>query len=275
MASNDPWNATDTMENAVLDIMAGRLEERATDPRFEHMTAEYLGAMNLVGDLRVLDLGCGTGVAARWIASQKDFSGKVLGIDLSVRLVATGRRIAEREGLGDKIQFAVGNSAGLDLPDASFDAVVAHTLLSHVDDPEAILREASRLTKPNGLIGVFDGDYASQTFEEEDPEASKANSETRIRALFTQPRVMRRLPRYSKSAGLEIEKVFGNVIADIGRATYWGSAVEAYRKMGPASGLVDARTANRWADDQRRYSDEGVFFGASVFYSYVLRRPPR
>ena len=85
---------------------------------------------------------------------------------------------------------------------------------------------------------------------------------------------MRRLPRYSKSAGLEIVKVFGNVIADVGYATYWGSAVEAYRKMGPASGVVDAKTANKWADDQQRCSDEGVFFGASVFYAYILRKPP-
>lgn len=273
MTSIDPWNATDTMGGAVLETMASRLEERAADPRFERMTAEYLGAMDLTGEKRILDMGCGTGVAARWIARQEGFSGIVLGMDLSEHLVAVGRQIARREGLEDKIQYAVGNSSNLDLGNSSFHAVVAHTLISHVDDPEAILQEASRLTKPGGLIGVFDGDYASQTFEEDDPDASKSNSEMRIRALFTQPRAMRRLPRYAKAAGLQIERVFGNVIADVGRATYWGSAVEAYRKMGPASGLVEADAANAWADDQERYSAEGVFFGASVFYAYILHKP--
>ena len=272
MNSNDPWNSTDTIDAAVLGTMARRLEERAADPRFERMTAEYLGAMNLTGNLRVLDLGCGTGVAARWIAARPGFTGNVLGIDLSPHLAETGRKLAQREGLGDKVEFAVGDSAELDLKDASFDAVVAHTLLSHVDDPVAVLVEAARLTKQNGLIGVFDGDYASQTFEEDDPDASRENSEIRIKALFTQPRVMRRLPRYARAAGLQIVDVFGNVIADIGKAAYWSSAIEAYRRMGPASGLVNADAAENWADRQKQYSDEGVFFGASVFYSYVLRK---
>ena len=59
----------------------------------------------------------------------------------------------------------------LDLPAASFDAAVAHTLVSHVRDPLAVLAEAARVTRPGGCVAVFDGDYASLTFGELRPAA--------------------------------------------------------------------------------------------------------
>ena len=272
MGGSDPWSNSDTLSDNVVDAMAERLEMRAGDPRFRNLMAEYLGAMELENAGHVLDLGCGTGVAARWIAAQPGFAGEVLGIDLSPRLVAAASRFADAEGLGGKTRFETGDSSALGLPDGGFDAVVAHTLLSHVDDPHSVIGECARLVRAGGQIGIFDGDYASMSFEEDDEAAAKANSDLLIDALVAQPRIMRRLPRFAAGLGLEIVEVFANVIADVGRAAYWQSAVEGWRKLGPASGLASAEAADDWADAQLRYSDTGVFFGASVFYGYVLRR---
>ena len=65
MSGTDPWNATDTLEETTLDVMVTRLEARARDEHFIRMLDEYLDAMEIDTAGRVLDLGCGTGVAAR------------------------------------------------------------------------------------------------------------------------------------------------------------------------------------------------------------------
>ena len=65
-------------------------------------------------------------------------------------------------------RFIVGDAHDLDFAAASFDAVVAHTLLSHVRDPLAVLAEAARVVRPGGTVAIFDGDYASLTFGSSD-----------------------------------------------------------------------------------------------------------
>lgn len=168
-------------------------------------------------------------------------------------------------------RIATGDTHSLGLADGEFDAAVAHTLFSHVDDPAAVLAEIKRVVRPGGRIAVFDGDYASLTFEEEDEARSKAESEKHVEALATQPRVQRQRPRLAKRCGLAMEPVLPYVLTEAGKADFRLSAVEGFRTLGPRSGVVDAATANAWADRQLRASEEGVFFASSNYYGYVFR----
>jgi SAM-dependent methyltransferase len=63
----------------------------------------------------VLDIGCGSGVAARAIARRRDFSGHVLGIDLSLALAQKAAQLARDEGLDKRVEFRSGDSRKLDL----------------------------------------------------------------------------------------------------------------------------------------------------------------
>ena len=105
----------------------------------------------------------------------------------------------------------------------TFDAVVAHTLVSHVDDPRMVLQEAARVVKPGGIVGFFDGDYASMTFTLADPEQTRQYDEALINAIVTSPRVMRYMPRLLREAGLEMVRVFASVMAEVGQADFWRS----------------------------------------------------
>jgi len=272
MPKLDPYNITDKLDEAVLDIIVTRLELRGKHPFFEGMLRDYLNAMDIDNAGRVLDMGCGTGVAGRFIAHRKGFSGEVLGIDQSPYLVEAANRLAAEEGLEGRINFQAGDTHSLDLEDGSFDAVVAHTLLSHASDPLAVLNEVKRVAKPGAMIGVFDGDYASLTYGQEDEIKSKADDEKIISAMITQPRVMRQIPRLAKRAGLELVRVFPYVLAEAGQADFWVPAIESFRTLLPKAGAMSEPEAQAWADAQLEASEQDVFFGASNFYGYVLKR---
>lgn len=269
----DPFGRTDKLDDGTLEALVLRFEARGKHPQFSKMLREYLDAMDIAATARVLDIGCGTGLAARTIARGTGFGGTITGVDLSSYLVAAAKRLAGEEGIAERLEFRTGDVRNLEFPDNSFDAVVAHTLLSHVDDPLSVLKEAARVVKPGGTLGIFDGDYASLTFGHADPDKGKAYDEALISALVTNPRVMRQLPRLMRAAGLELFACFSYVLSEAGAANFWLSAIEAYRKLVPKSRVMSEDEANAWAAALRRDSDEGVFFGSSNYYAYVARRP--
>ena len=273
MTSSDPYAVTDKLDAALLEVIVTRLEVRGKHPLFEKMLRDYLDAMQIDTAKTVLDLGCGTGVAARAIAHRSGFSGRVLGIDLSPTLAQTAARLAAAEALDSRAEFRAGDSRKLDLADGAFDAVVAHTLLSHVDDPLAVVREAARLVRPGGMIGIFDGDYASMTFGHDDPAQGKAYDDALISGVVTSPRVMRQMPRLLQAAGLQLVASFPYILAEVGKADFWAPAIKSFRRLVPKSGAMTEQEADAWAGGLRNDSEAGVFFGASNYYGYVARRP--
>jgi hypothetical protein len=110
------------------------------------------------------------------------------------------------------------------------------------------------------------------TFGHADPARGKAYDEALISAVVTNPRVMRQLPRLLPAAGLELVDSFPHILSEIGRAEFWSSAIEAYRRLIPKAGVMTEDEADAWAAALRRDSAAGVFFGSSNYYAYVARR---
>lgn len=272
MKSIDVYRTTNQLDDATLDVMATRLEVRGKHPRFVEMMREYLDAMEVDTARSVLDLGCGTGIATRAIAHRPGFSGRVMGIDKSQHLVMTATRLADEEGINSKVEFRAGDSHSLELGDAEFDAVVAHTLFSHLDDPRSVLREIVRVVKPGGKVGIFDGDYASLTFATEDPAEGKATDELIHDAIVTNPRVMRQMPQLLREANLELVAAFPYVVAETGQADFWESAIQSLEKLLPKSGAMTEAQAARWVAGMLQRSEQGTFFGASNYYGYVAAK---
>jgi SAM-dependent methyltransferase len=272
MSSVDMYRITDKLDDITLATIATRLEARGKHPRFAAMMKEYFAAMNIQAAKTVLDLGCGTGVAARAVAATPGFTGHVTGIDVSPYLTAEATRLAGEEGLIGAVHFQTGDSQGLNLPDASFDSVIAHTLVSHVQNPLTVLGEIRRMVKPGGTVGIFDGDYASMTFQGDDPEKGKADDEMIINAIVTNSRVMRQMPRLLSDAGFDLTASFSYVVADIGKADFWAPALQSFVRLLPKAGAMTESDAKTWAEDMFRRSDQGFFFGACNYYSFVATR---
>jgi 2-polyprenyl-3-methyl-5-hydroxy-6-metoxy-1,4-benzoquinol methylase len=108
------------------------------------------GGVESISGLRVLDLGCGFGALTAFFAAQ---GASVMGIDLKEDRFEVGRSVVAEHGLD--AEFRPGRMQDLDLPDESFDVVVANTSLCYVvprDERRAALAESLRVLRPGGLL---------------------------------------------------------------------------------------------------------------------------
>ena len=94
-------------------------------------------------DADILDIGCGAGNMIHHLSRY----GRVKGIEVDPRPVALAQSRGYEVRQGDATK-------GIPFPDASFDLVTALDVIEHVDEDEAILREAYRVLRPNGLIAI-------------------------------------------------------------------------------------------------------------------------
>ena len=100
----------------------------------------------------LLDIGTGTG---RMIEVLAPLVGQALGIDQSREMLAFAQVNLERAGVANGMA-RLGDMYQLPLPDASFDAVVIHQVLHYADRPAAVIAEAARVLRQNGLLIVVD-----------------------------------------------------------------------------------------------------------------------
>ncbi|HYK93009.1 MAG TPA: methyltransferase domain-containing protein [Thermoplasmata archaeon] len=119
----------------------------------EPFGAALLDAVRPATGERVLDMGTGPGEPAMTIARFVGPTGHVTGIDLAERMVESARGESTRRGLTN-VEFQVMDCAVLGFPDSSFDVVVSRFGFQIFTDPDAAAREAFRVLRPGGRIGV-------------------------------------------------------------------------------------------------------------------------
>jgi demethylmenaquinone methyltransferase/2-methoxy-6-polyprenyl-1,4-benzoquinol methylase len=98
----------------------------------------------------VLDVCTGTAGVALEIADHHD--GQIVGLDVSHLMLEAGLRAVEKKSLDGRVQLIQGRAEHLPFPDETFDIVVFTYLLRYVQDPDATIRELSRVLKPGGEL---------------------------------------------------------------------------------------------------------------------------
>lgn len=119
----------------------------------ERLRAALSRAVSLVhgggSPARALDVGAGTGnLTAHLLA----LGARVTAADLSPTLVA---ELMVRHGKSGRVEAALLNGRDLrPLTDASFDVVATYSVLHHVPDYAALVREMARVTRPGGVVFI-------------------------------------------------------------------------------------------------------------------------
>ena len=120
----------------------------------EHTNEIMANAVSLTPKMRVLDLGCGYGSTARYLAA--NFGCAVTGTNISEKELELARSRAAEAGLGDLLSFEYGDFHHLGYGDGTYDVVWSQEAFLHAVDKNAVLSECRRVVKPGGSLVFTD-----------------------------------------------------------------------------------------------------------------------
>ncbi|MFT3783596.1 MAG: methyltransferase domain-containing protein [Nibricoccus sp.] len=123
------------------------------DRWFGDATRRMLDLAFLKHGQRVLDIAAGAGEPSVSAAARVGATGYVLATDISEGIVELARQVAHERGL-HHVETRVMDGEKLDLPDASFDAVLCRLGLMYMPHPVAALREWRRVLREGGRVAV-------------------------------------------------------------------------------------------------------------------------
>ena len=114
-------------------------------------TREHVERLGLRSGMQVLDVGCGIGGPARYIAATHE-GVTVTGIDVTSDFVATARDLTHRCGLDDRIAFIEADALSMPFADSVFDAAICLYVGMNIADKAELCREIYRVLKHGGRV---------------------------------------------------------------------------------------------------------------------------
>jgi len=141
---NQPANPATPASSAIFDATAEGYALTMA-PSLRPVAGEVVRRAALQAGERVLDVGCGTGIAA---GAARAAGAEVVGLDGAAGMIA----IARREVPG--VDFRVGDFNALPWEDGAFDVVISSHALLFADDRVAALREWRRVCRAGGRLSL-------------------------------------------------------------------------------------------------------------------------
>jgi ubiquinone/menaquinone biosynthesis C-methylase UbiE len=256
-------------DREVQERLADIIEMRAADPRYQSMVRSYLSDIPFEPDTRALEIGCGTGWVTRMLAQWPGIAHAV-GVDPSPVFIERARKLAS--GISN-ITFEEADGRSLTLPAESFDAVVVHTTMSHVPQPERLVEQAFRVLRTGTWFAVFDGDYATATVAKNEFDPLQACVAAFRTNFVNDSWLVRRLPQLVRCAGFEIISMKSHGYLEAPTGACMLSWIERGADVLAQGGCISAETAQALKAEARRRSDESQWFGHIAFASLIARKP--
>lgn len=143
-AQREQWNK---------DGAAWRRQTPTLERWYGPLTCQMLELAGIRPGQRILDIAAGAGEPAVSAAERVGPGGYVLATDISEGIVELALQVARERGL-KQVETRVMDGEKLDLPDASFDAVLCRLGLMYMPHPVTALSEWRRVLKPGGRVAV-------------------------------------------------------------------------------------------------------------------------
>jgi ubiquinone/menaquinone biosynthesis C-methylase UbiE len=136
-----------------LDLDAARYYQQFLVPVvLQPWATQLVDRATLSPGCRVLDLACGTGLAARIAAERVGPGGEVVGIDLNLAMLSVARSLKPVPGA--RIRWRWGDAEDLPFLGLPFDAVLCHQGFQFFPDRVKAALEIARVLRPGGLLAL-------------------------------------------------------------------------------------------------------------------------
>jgi sarcosine/dimethylglycine N-methyltransferase len=101
---------------------------------------------------RLIDIGCGIGGPARWIAAKCRVH--VTGVDLTREFCEAARALNAACGMEGRVTIIEGSALDLPVPDAAFDRAYSQNVIMNIADKQLFYREAFRALRQGGRLAL-------------------------------------------------------------------------------------------------------------------------
>lgn len=253
----------------MVDVIANVLETRAAIPSQQQMIRSYLAEIDFPERARVLEVGCGTGPICRTLAGISSVA-EVVGVDPSARLLSKARELSS--GF-ETISYEEGDGRKLGFEQASFDVVILHTILTHVPGPESILSEAYRVLRPDGWLGVCDGDFDTATLRVSDSDPLQACCEAFVENFVNDRYLVRNMSALVQTAGFSVHPLRSYGLVETVAPGLTMSWIDRGADALARSGIIGAELAEALKAEGRRRAERGAFFGYMAYATLTARKP--
>ena len=253
-------NITSVPEEMV-ETVANVLEMRAKIPSQQAMLHDYLSEIEFPSNAEVLEIGCGTGPVCRVLGSWPNI-GNVTGVDPSSTFIEKAKKLA---GESSNIHFAVGDGKNLEFDDHTFDVVIIHTLLTHVPEPKAVLKEAYRILKPGGSLGLCDGDFSTATLSTAHGDPLEACMAAFVENFVHDKWLVRRMSSLAEEVGFIVNPVRSYGLIETRSPGLTMSWVDRGADALLSQGRIGEELADALKSEGRRRADTGTFFGFMAY----------
>jgi ubiquinone/menaquinone biosynthesis C-methylase UbiE len=216
--------------------------------RGRESTLEVAKLANIKASDLVLDVGCGLGGTARYLAAQ--YGCNVAGIDLTEEYISIGKKLTQSVGLSDRVALRHGSALEIPYEDERFDIVWTEHVQMNIADKNRFYSEIARVLKSGGRLlfhDIFLGPGEPPLYPTpwaEDESMSSLATETQARSIIEQ-------------VGLEIDQWLVKVQESI---EYFKSRAAQFKADGPppiSTHLLMGDTAKNKVQNYLRNLSEG------------------
>jgi len=204
----------------------------------------------------ILDVGCGSGVVTRDIASLT--KGVVIGIDASLDMLNVAKRLLKDY---ENVELlAAGDAHNLPFRDDTFDITTCNLLLMWSKDPQKVVNEMARVTKKGGtVLASLEPDFGGKIHWPENQKVDRVFSGEAIKRRGGDPHIGRKLRMLFVRAGLKTEIGIGNsrIWSCEEDKAYYLHSRDYYVKVLREAGLSDEEI-DQWEYEYLKSLDEGI-----------------
>lgn len=264
----DPFQNVDAAGEDFIVAFADAMDLRQAEPAMERIVATYLGQLSFRPGGLTVEVGAGAGAVSRRIA-QAAAPAEVVGFEPSEGFVREAR--ARAAGI-DNLRFEIADGATLPLEDGTADAVILHTVLTHVPEPRRLLEEARRVLRPGGTLVVCDADFSKATMANFAADPLDACARAFALDFVTDPHLVGKLRLLIAAAGLDLtaftvdSRVVTSAIGMMNWVRQTTAGMVARDDIG--QGLADALVT-----EYERRAEAGTLYGYQALATAIARRP--